>query len=76
LKRYGNFSSAAHRHLAAASVSPDFVSLEMSNKVSCYSPTVCSVYVLYVEDMRELGREGEANGKAERKWEDKRDRIL
>jgi len=34
LKRYGNFFSAAHRHLAAASVSPDFVSLDMRNKIS------------------------------------------
>jgi len=56
LKRYGNFSSAAHRHLSAASVSPDFVSLDMGNKVSYYSLTVCSVYVLYVEDMREVER--------------------
>jgi len=58
LKRYGNFSSAAHRHFAAASVSPDFVSLDMRNKNLCYSPTVhvCSVDVLYVERMREVER--------------------
>jgi len=53
LKRYGNFSSAAHRHLAAASVSPDFVSLDMRNKMSYYSTTVCSVYVLYIEEVRD-----------------------